>query len=80
MGPLAQAAAFIVGIVALVVAVIVGGVVLAALVGLALMAWLVIYVRLWWLGKNSAKEGSGDQIIDAEYRVVETTRGDDDTE
>ncbi len=77
---LMQVLGFVVGFVALVVAVILGGFLLAALLGFALIAAVVIYARVWWTMRKTQKvpgRGDGDQIIETEYRVIETTEPDD---
>ena len=86
VNPLMQIIGVIVGLVVLAVAVVVGGFVLAAMIGFALIAWLVFYARAWWLMRGVNRDGEqpgagsrgGEEIVDAEYRVIETTRSDDD--
>ena len=59
-------------------AIVIGGFILAGLLGLGLIAWLVISVRIWWLKRNvSQQRGAGENIVEAEYRVVEMTEPDD---
>jgi hypothetical protein len=77
---LARIVGLIVGVIVLVVAAIVGGIVLAVMIGLALMAWLVIYVRFRWLARNAGAGKDGEHIVEAEYRVIETTDGDDEAQ
>ena len=80
---LMQIVGFVVGFVALIVAVILGGFLLAALLGFALIAAVVIYARVWWTMRktqNVPGRGDGDQIIETEYRVIETTETDDRAE
>lgn len=70
-----------------VLSVVVGGIVLAALVGFVLLAVAVIYVRVWWLqrkmsaagGKGRAGAGIGerDDVVEAEYRVIDITGPDE---
>jgi membrane protein implicated in regulation of membrane protease activity len=75
----------VVGLMVLAIAVVVGGFVLAAFIGFALIAWLVIYARLWWLARRAGNEsraegtarGRKDEFVEAEYRVIETKRRDD---
>ncbi|MFW2405747.1 MAG: hypothetical protein ACN4GT_13330 [Gammaproteobacteria bacterium] len=70
-----------------VVSVIVGGIVLAGLVGLVLLAVIVIYARVWWLrrqidkamreqGERTGGESSGE-VVEAEYSVVDITDEDE---
>lgn len=86
VNPFMQVVGMIVGLTVFAVAVIVGGFVLAALIGLALIAWLVIYVRLWWLARKAGHASPAgvtagaarEDFVDAEYRVIETRDHDDD--
>jgi len=75
MNPLARLLAGILAVLALVGAFFFGIFILALAVGLGLVAWLFLWVRMWWIrrkqpvaGAQSA-ERSGD-VIDAEYTVV----------
>jgi hypothetical protein len=79
-GPLAQALSVLAFGVLLVVAVVMGAVLLAAIVGVAVLAWIAFSVRLWWLrrklGRGGAGPGRGGQptsgrLIDAEYTVLD---------
>jgi phosphotransferase system glucose/maltose/N-acetylglucosamine-specific IIC component len=75
---LTQAIGLIFGLIVFVIAVVVGGIVLAAVIGLVLIAWLVIYLRFLWLAKKRSVPGrDGEQFVEAEYHVVETTTTDD---
>ena len=74
---LIQAVGIIFGLIVFAIAVVVGGIILAAFIGLALIAWLVIYVRLWWLARKAGQDGGGEEFVEAEYRVIETTTTDD---
>ena len=75
MNPLARLLAGVLAVLALVGAFFFGLVVLAFAVGLGLVAWLFLWVRMWWIRRNHppvtsrAEKHSGD-IIDAEYTVV----------
>lgn len=70
-----------------VISVIVGGIVLAALVGIVLLAVIVIYARVWWLRRQidramreqdqRAGGGSSEEVVEAEYRVIDITDEDD---
>ena len=77
---LMQIVGFVVGFVALVVAGGLGGVLLAALLGFALIAAVVIYARVWWTMRKTQKvpgRGAGAPLLETEYRVIETTEPDD---
>jgi hypothetical protein len=78
-----QGLGIVIGLLALMAAVIVGGFLLAALIGVGLIAWVVIYIRIWWLTRQRGKtrdagrtEGSQD-IVEAEYTVITTSEADD---
>lgn len=84
-----QGLGIVLGLLALMAAVIVGGFLLAALIGVGLIAWVVIYIRIWWLTRQGGKirqggktrnagrtEGSQD-IVEAEYTVITTSEADD---
>jgi len=77
MNPLSRALAGIMAVLALVAAFFFGLIVLALAVGIGLLFWLGIRLRLWWLRRHipaidttpagTSKKG---QVIDAEYTVV----------
>ena len=82
VNPFLQIAGIIVGLIVLGIAIVVGGFVLAALIGLGLIAWVVLYARAWWLMRRTPGERTrpghrGEEIVEAEYRVIETTRRED---
>jgi len=70
-----------------VISVIVGGIVLAGLVGIVLLAVIVIYARVWWLRRQIDKAmreqdqrtsgGSSEEVVEAEYRVIDITDEDE---
>lgn len=74
-----------------VVSVIVGGIVLAGLVGIVLLAVIVIYARVWWLRRQieqamreqdqdqRAGGGNSADVVEAEYRVIDITDEDEST-
>lgn len=65
LGLVAAAALFV-------VSVLIGSIVLAALVGFALLLAIVIYLRLWWLGRRfRAAAAERDRTVEAEYRVID---------
>ncbi len=74
--PLVQVAAIVVAALVTVAAVLLGAVVLAFFVGLAILAWLVLSIRLWWLRRRMRPGGTGPaaqrgDIVEVEYTVVE---------
>lgn len=82
--PLARLFAALVAVLALVGAFFFGLVVLALAVGLGLLAWLALALRMWWLrrqlgagpdtGPGAGPAGPGGkregQVIDADYEVL----------
>ncbi len=74
-GLFARVVAFIVGLGALVISVIVGSLVLAAVAGFVLVVGLVVYARLWWLRRQMQRQARpNDDVIEAEYKVVQPPR------
>ena len=81
--PLVQLAGLFVGAVVTVGAILVGAVLLAFVVGLAVIAGLLFYLRLWWWRRrrtrstasrgsaNRGGRGPQDDIVEVEYTVVE---------
>jgi O-antigen/teichoic acid export membrane protein len=77
LNPVARVLAALLGAFALVGAFFFGLIILAVVVGLALLLWLGFRLRLWWVMRNmpraeSAPPGAAgpDDVIDAEYTVV----------
>ncbi len=74
--PLVKIAAILVTAFMVIGAIFLGAIVLFFLVGFAVLAWLVLRVRLWWLrrqlhpGETGRDEPHGD-IVEAEYTVIE---------
>ena len=78
--PILQALYFVVGGILLIGAVIVGAVVLAFVLGFAIVVGLVVYARVWWLSRKLAgrrgspspgRDGSsGSEVLEVEYTVV----------
>ena len=79
--PLLQLAGLVVGAIVTVGAILLGAVVLAFIVGFAVIAGLVLYIRLWWLRRQHQRRrsrprgrGGGEppgEIVEVEYTVVE---------
>ena len=80
--PFVQLLGLIVGIIVFVAAVLLGGIVLAAIIGFFLIAGAIIYVRVWWLtrkaGLSRQRGRREDSFVEAEYRVVDPSRPDED--
>ena len=83
--PFVQLLTLIAGAAVFFLAVLIGGIVLAALVGFILLTMIVIYVRVWWLQRKlvaaarSKGKGAGEsgQVVDGEYRVIDVTQRDE---
>ena len=83
--PLFQLAGLVVGAVVAVGAILLGAVVLAFILGFAVIAGLFFYVRLWWMRRQLGQRRSGPrgrgqggargeppgEIVEVEYTVVE---------
>ncbi len=74
--PLVRIAAVIVAAFVVIGAIFLGAVVLFFLVGFAILAWLTLSVRLWWLRRqvqsgDSRPESQHGEIVEVEYTVVE---------
>jgi hypothetical protein len=91
LNPVARILAGLLAVAALVGAFFFGLIILAAAVGLGVVAWLVLTVRMWWLRRRlDAGRGDGGRpagpatpgggrkpdVIDAEYEVI--SRREDD--
>ena len=78
---LAQIIGLVLGIGLFVLAIVIGGFLLAGILGLGLIAWLVISARIWWLTRTAERQREFDgHVVEAEYRVIETTEPDDSNE
>lgn len=74
--PLVQIAAVVVAVLVTVGAVFLGAIVLSFFVGLAILAWLGLTIRLWWLRRRmrrgeTGRSAQGGEILEVEYTVVE---------
>ncbi len=78
VNPFVRILGLVVGVFLFVVAAVVGGVVLAALIGFALIAGSIVYVRLWWLARKAGLHRRDESFVEAEYQVVEPPAVDDD--
>ncbi|MCH7505729.1 MAG: hypothetical protein IID60_00300 [Proteobacteria bacterium] len=77
MNPLSRALATVVAVLALAAALFFGLIVLALVVGIGLLFWLGIRLRLWWMRRHIPPHDTGPAstpqkgaVIDAEYTVV----------
>jgi hypothetical protein len=77
MNPLSRLLAGVVAVLALVAAFFFGLIVLALAVGIGMLFWLGIRLRLWWLRRHippvdttPAGTPQKGKVIDAEYTVV----------
>jgi len=71
--PLVQIAAVIVAVFIVIGAVFLGAIVLSFFVGFAILAWVILTVRLWWLRRSARRGGDAGsgEIVGVEYTVVE---------
>ena len=77
MNPIARVFAALIAVLALAGAFFFGLIILAVVVGLGLLAWIVIRLRIWWIMRQMPAEeptappsSSQGEAIDAEYTVV----------
>ena len=77
MNPLSRALANVGAVLALAAALFFGLIVLALAVGIGLLFWLSIRLRLWWMRRHispldiaPASKRQKGEVIDAEYTVV----------
>lgn len=59
MNPLSRLLAGFVAVLALAGALFFGVFILALVVGLGLIAWIVLRVRIWWIGRKLSRGGAG---------------------
>ncbi len=81
--PFLQLVGLVIGLGTLAIAFVFGAFLLAAFLGLGLIAALFVYLRLWWL-RRQMRDGGSDagpqagpgesEIIETEYRVVNRSR------
>jgi len=70
--PLVQIAAVVVAVFMVIGAVFLGAIVLSFFVGFAILAWVILTIRLWWLRRSVRRGDAGsDEIVGVEYTVVE---------
>ena len=74
--PILQLAGLILGVLVAIGAVLVGAVILSFIIGFAVLAGLVAFVRLWWLRRRMQKAPIGPtrkvpgEIVEVEYTIV----------
>ena len=81
--PLVQILGFVVAAVTFGIMLLIGGIVLAALIGFVLLAAIVIYARVWWLQRKMPPVDRREyreqgETVDAEFRVIDITELDED--
>ena len=73
--PLVQIAAVVVAAFIVIGAVFLGAIVLSFFVGFAILAWVILTIRVWWLRRSvrrgdSGREADRGEIVGVEYTVV----------
>jgi len=81
--PLLQFFALVVAAVVAIGAVFLGAILLTLFLGLAVIAGLVLYIRLWWLRRRVSKPSSDGrarpgEFVEVEYTVVKERSVSDD--
>ena len=81
--PLVQIAAVVVAAFIVIGAVFLGAIVLSFFVGFAILVWLVLTIRFWWLRRrmrwSETSHGTRrGEIVGVEYTVVEERSVEDD--
>ncbi len=76
--PIIQVLGLVAGMIFFIGAALLGGIVLAAIMGFLLVAGLVIYVRVWWMMRKAGRRQRNDAFVDAEYKVIDTSKRDGD--
>jgi predicted lipid-binding transport protein (Tim44 family) len=80
--PFVQLFGLVIGIILFIGAVLLGGVIIAALIGFLLVAGLILYIRIWWLTRKAVRQQQQQQqgqasFVEAEYQVIEPSSTDD---
>ena len=84
--PLVQIAAVVVAAFIVIGAVFLGAIVLSFFVGIAILAWVILSIRVWWLRRSVRRGDSGrgpgrgpdrGEIVEVEYTVVKERPVDD---
>ncbi len=77
--PFVQLFGLVIGIILFIGAVLLGGVIIAALIGFLLVAGLILYIRIWWLTRKAVRQQQQGQasFVEAEYQVIEPSSTDD---
>lgn len=68
--PILRGLALVAGLGLFVLLVFLGTMFLAAMLALGVIAWAVMLVRSWWLGRGRTRQRGDPDIVDVEYRVV----------
>jgi len=76
--PIVRILGLLVGFFLFLVAAVIGGVVLAVLIGLSLIGGLIVYARLWWLARKTGLHRREESFVEAEYQVLDPSETDDD--
>ena len=71
-----RALSIVFGLVAFVLAIMVGGFVFVVIGTFLFLVAIIFYIRVLWSQRKN-KTGANDSIIDAEYTVIETKDSDD---
>jgi len=66
-----QIIAFVVGLAVLAVSFVLGAFILATIFGFILVVGLSVTVWLWWLKRKALDAARDDNVLDAEFTVVE---------
>jgi len=74
--PILKFIGFVAGLGLLAVSFVFGAFLLAALIGLGLIAGLVIYLRVWWLRRRMDR-ATQSEYLETEYRVVDRHKSED---
>jgi len=83
LNPVARVLAALLAVLAFAGAFFFGLIILAVVVGLGLLLWLGIRLRMWWIMRHaprsetaSSSPPSSNEVIDAEYTVVSKEQDD----